>query len=210
MKIKPKSYFLRSHLLKMTMLSQRAVDYSIKAHQLGASEVSQLFVNYDREWRDLHCRIGDRGRRLSASGLLIDADSIIADGALRIYSALYVIYTAACEIAHLGSLMVEYERTSESPRLAEIARFINSLVRLCAVALFTRDVQHAKMVLDDRRGWQGCELALCRTRRLLMQNTSPQAGLELAFARALGQIAAQAYELAEASNLSALPWASPR
>jgi hypothetical protein len=177
MEIQRQSDLSRSHLLRMAMLSQRAVDNSIKAHDLGACEIHRLFWKYDQEWRNLQCSIGDRGRRLLASGVPVDADSTIADSALRIYSALYVMYTAASEIAHIGSLMVECEQTTISRRLGEIARFINSQVRLCTVALFKKEVQRARTILHDDRGWRWCELALCRTRHLLMQNPGAHASM---------------------------------
>jgi phosphate uptake regulator len=200
MEVQRQCYFLRSDLLRMAMLSQRAVDYSIKAQELGASEVYRLFREYDQEWRNLQRRIGDRGRRLVASGVPVDADSAIAESALRIYSALYVTYTAASEITHIASLMAEGEQTTPSG-LGEIARFINSLVRLCTVALFNKQVQHVRGILRHDRSRRWCELALCHTRRSLMQNPSAHARSELAVARALGQIAGQAYEIAEASTL---------
>ena len=43
MKIQRHSYLLRTHLLRMAMLSQRAVDFAIKAQVLGASEVYRRF-----------------------------------------------------------------------------------------------------------------------------------------------------------------------
>jgi hypothetical protein len=201
MEVQRQCYFLRSDLLKMAMLSQRAVDYSIKAHELGASDVYRLLRKYDQEWRNLQRRIGDRGRRLLASGMPFDADSPIAESGLRIYSALYVTYTAASEITHIASLMAECERTTPSPPLGEIARFINSLVRLCTVALFNKEVRHVKGIRQHDRSWRWCELALCRTRHSLMQDLSAHARSELAVTRALGQIADQAYEIAEASTL---------
>jgi phosphate uptake regulator len=180
MEVQRQCYILRSDLLRMAMLSQRAVDYSIKAHELGASEVYQLLWKHDQEWRNLQRRIGDRGRRLLASGVPVDADSAFAESALRIYSALHVTYTAASEITHIASLMAEGERTARSLCLGEIARFINGLVRLCTVALFNKEVRHARGILHHDRSWRWCELAL---------------------ARSLEQIAEQAYEIAEASTL---------
>ena len=201
MEVQRQCYFLRSDLLRMAMLSQRAVDYSIKAHELGASEVYRLFWKYDQEWRNLQRRIGDRGRRLLASGMPVDADSAVAESALRIYSALYVTYTAASEITHIASRMAECELTTPSPRLGEIARFINGLLRLCTVALFNKEVRHVRGILHHDRSWRWCELALCHTRHLLMMNPSAHARSEVAVARALGQIAGQAYEIAQASTL---------
>jgi phosphate uptake regulator len=201
MKNQRHSYLLRTHLLRMAMLSHRAVDFAIKAQVLGASEVYLSFCLYDKKWRSLQHRIGERGRRLYASGMPVDTDSRGAGGALRLYSALYVTYTAACEIAHIGSQMVERELQPPSGCLGEIALFINRRVRLCTVALFQKDLQHARTILHDDLGWRWCELALCRTRSLLMLKSDEQARYTLVIARALGQIAEQAYEIAKATPL---------
>jgi hypothetical protein len=201
MKNQRHSYLLRTHLLRMAMLSQRVVDFAIKAQVLGTSEVYMHFCKYDKQWRSLQRCIGKRGRRLYASGMPVDADSTGAGAALRIYSALYVTYTAACEIAHIGSQMVEHELQTPSGCLGEIAPFINRRVRLCTVALFQKDVQHARTILHDHPGWRWCELALFRTHSLLMQKSDEQARCTLAIARALGQIAEQAYEIAQATPL---------
>jgi hypothetical protein len=201
MELQRQCYFLRSDLLRMAMLSQRAVDYSIKAHEPGASETYRRLLKYDQQWRSLQRAIGDRGRRLLASGMPVDADSTTAEGALRIYSAVYVTYTAASEITHIAALMAECGLTTPSPRLREIARYINSLVRLCTVGLFKREVQHVRRILHHDRSSRWCEVALCHLRHLLTHNPSAQAKSELAMAGALGQIAEQAYEIAEASTL---------
>jgi hypothetical protein len=201
MKIQHHNYFLRTHLLRMAMLSQRAVDFAIKAHQLGAPEVDRHFRKYDKEWRSLQRCIGERGRRLYASGIPVDADSTGADSALRIYSALYVTYTAACEVAHIGSRMVERELPALSGCLGEIAPYINRRVRLCTVALFQKDVRHAQAILHDHQGWRWCELALRRTQSSLVQKSGEQARYTWATARALAQIAEQAYEVALATPL---------
>jgi hypothetical protein len=201
MNIRHSSYFLRTQLLRMAMLSQRAVDLAIKAHELGASEVNRHFHNYDREWRNVQRCIGERGRRLSASGMPVDLNSTGAYAALRIFSALYVTYTAACEIAHISSRFVERELSPPSGRLGEIALSVNRRVRLCTVALFQKDVQHARTILYDHPHGRWCELALSRARDLLMQNPGEQARYTLAIIGALGQIAEQACEIAEATPL---------
>jgi hypothetical protein len=201
MKNQRHSYILRTHLLRMALLSQRAVDFAIKAQVLGASEVDRHFWKYDNEWRSLQRCIGERGRKLYASGMPLDAGSTGTAAALRIYSALYVTYTAACEIAHIRLRMVERELQTPSGCLEEIAPFINRRFRLCTVALFQKDLQHARTILHDHSGWRWCEVALCRAHSLLMQKSSEQARYTLEIARALGQIAEQAYEISQATPL---------
>jgi hypothetical protein len=201
MQIQPQSFLLRSHLLRMAMLSQKAVDYSIKAHELGASEIYALFWKNDQEWRILQRRIGERGRRLCASGTPIDYDSKVANCSLRIYSALHVTYTASYEIAQVGARIFVYERTNPLPCLQANARFVNSLVRLWTVALFNKEAQYAKAILRDLPGSRWSELKLCHTHHTLLQNSGTEARIGLAVARALGQIAEQAYEIAQAFAL---------
>jgi phosphate uptake regulator len=198
MKMQPHSYLLRTHLLRMAMLSQRAVDFAIKAQVLGAAEVYRHLGKTDQAWRRLQHCIGERGRRLYASGSPVDADSTAACGALRIYSALHVMYTAAYEIAYLGSQLVECESQTPPGCMGEIATLISRRVRLCTVALFQKDLQHARTILHDHLDWRWCELSLSRTQCLLMQKSDEQARYTLAIARALGQIADQTYEIAQA------------
>jgi hypothetical protein len=183
------------------MLSQRTVDLAIKAQVLGASEVYRHICKCDKEWRSLQRCVGERGRRLYASGMPIDADSTGARAALRIYSALHVTYTAACEIAHIGSRMGERELQIPSGCLGEIALFINRRVRLCTVALFQKDWRHARTILHDHLDWRWSELALCRTHSLLLHKSGEQGRYTLSIASALGQIAEQAYHVAQATPL---------
>src|ERR1700739_879618 len=58
----------RSHLLRMTRLAQRAVDYSIKAYELGSYEICHIVRNTEDELCKLQLNIGDRGRWLRAEG----------------------------------------------------------------------------------------------------------------------------------------------
>ena len=89
----------RSHLLRMTRLAQRAVDYSIKAYELGSYELCHIVRNTEDELRELQLNIGDRGRLLRAEGRPVDTESTAASCALRVYSGLQVTYFAAAEIA---------------------------------------------------------------------------------------------------------------
>jgi hypothetical protein len=127
--------------------------------------------------------------------------STCADAALRIYSALYVTYTAACEIAYIGSRMADRAFEPPSECLREVATMIGRRVRLCTVALFQKDVQHARTILDNHLAWPWCELELCLTDSLLLQKSGEEARCNLAIARSLGQIAEQAYEIAQAIPL---------
>lgn len=192
------SYLSRSHLLKMAMFVQRAVDYSIKSYELGTLEIQRLFWKHHHEWPSLNRRIADRGRTLIAAGKLVGGDSLKGDCAVRIYSALQVTYTAAAEITHSAALTVELRQRPPSPQLRELACFVNGLVRLCTVALFKKEVRYARGILLDHRGRHQFKMALCRTQYELIRSKEAPARFELAIAAALEQIAEQAYEIAQA------------
>ena len=124
--------------------------------------------------------------------------SLKADSALRIFSVLQVTYTAAAEIAHSAALMIGLEQRPSSPQLGELGHYVNGLVRLCTVALFKKEVRHAKGILLDHPGRHQFKMTLCRTLYDLIQTKEAQSRLELAIAAALEQIAEQAYEIAQA------------
>lgn len=88
------SKVMHSHLLKMTMLSQRTVDYSIKSYEWKSLEFCNAVLNAEAEWAEVQRDIGDRGRTFRAAGKTIDFDSPFACCALRIFGALRVTYAA--------------------------------------------------------------------------------------------------------------------
>ncbi|MGA9672423.1 MAG: hypothetical protein WBQ94_24625 [Terracidiphilus sp.] len=201
MKIQRESQVCRSHLLKMAMLSHRAVDYSVKAYELGDLEFCGLIRSSDQEWRNLQRAIGDRGRALLAAGSSIDAHSLAARCRLRIYSALRVTYTAAAEIAHNSALIADVDPSIRTPEIQQMGRLVNGLVTLYTVALFTNQTQLVKAILrsDQDRHW--FDLTLNVVRQSLSMRPSRQARSELAIVRSLGQIAEQAHEAAKAISI---------
>jgi phosphate uptake regulator len=198
MEFRRQSQLLRSHLLKMAMVSHRAVDYSIKAYEVGNIEFGRLVRIHEKEWRRTQHSIGERGRRLSATGMPVDSDSRIARHTIRIYSALRITHLAATEIAHNSTIINESGRPLVAEGLRPMGRFVNGLVGLYSVALFNMELRHAKTILacDQGRRWFYGSLAL--TEKSLLQQTGAGARSELAIAKSLGQIADQAYEIAEA------------
>lgn len=198
MEIQKHSKVLCSHLLKMTTMSQRAVDYSIKAYELSSPELCRIVRNSEQEWQQLQRRIGNRGRTLVAAGRSVDSDSLFACCALRVYSALHIMYAAATEIAHNTQFVLEDGEITQSPETREMGRFVNSLVRLCTVALFNKEIEHAKTVLESNDGRHSFDLSAYQTHINLTQRKGKRARFEFAIAMSLGQIADQACEIAEA------------
>ena len=191
------SILSRSHVLRMTMLSQRAVDYATKAYALNSLELCGQVHQTKRDLHDLHLSIGERGRRLFAAGVPIDSHSPQAYGSLRIYSALRVMFTAATEIAQNTMIIAAREREDEFPQTVESGKFVNGLVRMCTVALFEEDAWLAKKALHIEGGRRRFDLALSRARLDVFRRSCTHCGRELAISNCIGQIAEQAYEIAE-------------
>jgi hypothetical protein len=59
---------LRSHLLKMSRLSQRVVDYSIKAYEMGRPEFGRHVRNTEHELRKLQVCIAYICRAMLGAG----------------------------------------------------------------------------------------------------------------------------------------------
>lgn len=187
---------LRSQLLKMSRLSQRAVDYSIKGYELGRSEFSLEVLSTEREFRDLRLSIVDRGRMVLPKGMPISADSRFTCCALRICQALHCTYNAAAAIALETTLGLEGGRRVESSVVHDLGRFVNSIVRLCTVALFNGNLQHAKVVLQNEAGRRWFNLTLHQAESDLSQRSGAHAKFELALIESLRQIAERSYEIA--------------
>jgi phosphate uptake regulator len=191
-------HVLRSELLAMARLTQRAVDYSIKAYQLGKPEFCQHASNTDDEVHRLQRCIADRGHVLLSSGLPVDSNSRFVSSSLRICSALHIMYAAATGIAQDTMLSLKGERIAVSPAIEEMGQLVNCLVRLCIVALFNKQIQPAKTVLQSDGTGQWFDVAVYQLCRGPIQRTNAQVRFELAIHKSLDQIAEQTHEIADA------------
>jgi phosphate uptake regulator len=198
MNIQEQHESLRSQLLRMSRLSQRAVDYSIKAYELGRPEFCREVHSTEQELQKLRYGIADRGRTFLSADMPINAESRFACCALRICNALYSTYTAAAAIAVATTRGLEGKRKIEASIIGEMGQFVNSMVRLCAVALFNEELQHARNVLQSDRGRRWFNLSLRHVQTDLVQRSGAQAQFELAIVQNLGQIAEQSYDVAHA------------
>jgi len=183
------------------MLTQRAIDTSVKAYELNSIELCQQVRSTDAELRTLRHSIGDRGRALFAPGTALDSNASMACCALRIYSALEMMCTAAVEISQNTMLILESGHVTESPATEEMGGFVTSLLRLCSVALSEEETRHTRRVLLIERGRRRFDPALYRAHDALPAWPGTHVNCELAIMRCLSQIAEQAYELAEAVTL---------
>ena len=198
MNIQRPSKVMHSHLLKMTMLSQRAVDYSIKSYEWESLEFCNAVLNAEAEWGEVQRFIGDRGRAFRAAGRPIDFDSPFACCALRIFGALRVTYAAATQIAHNTMLMLEGGRFAPSSGIREMGDHVNSLVRLYTVALFKKDVEHAATILQNAKVRDWLYSRSYPAQNDVCQGNGATFQFEFEIVRSLVQIAEQAFEIGEA------------
>jgi phosphate uptake regulator len=200
---------LRLHLLDMSKLSQRSVDYAIKGYRLGSPEFCRYVRRGDRQLRELRRRITDLCQKLQMQELAVDSDALMDElaaarevrfprSALRICGALHATCTATAEIAHHTMLLLEDARVPGSAALEKVCYLVNRLVCLCIVALFKQESQHAETVLQNRDVGRLFEQAFEDLRNDIDRRITIPAALELAITNSLRQIARQAHEIAEA------------
>lgn len=188
---------LRSKLIALARLTQRTVDYSIKAFQLGRPEFSRVVHNSKDEMNAIRCWIVTHGRKLLDTGTSADAGSRFACAALRISAALEVAYNAAVEIVQQIETRFAPDLIPISVELEEAGQFVNSLLRLCVLSLLNRDIRHAKAVLHNAGAGQSLDLALYLAHHHLAHRTSAQVRFELDIIRCLERMAGQTREIAD-------------
>jgi phosphate uptake regulator len=189
---------LRIQLFKMAKLSQRATDYAIKAYESARPEFSRLVLDARVELSSLEGSIAVQGQGLLAAKLPSASDLCFVKSAMRIGRALRVTYAAATEIAQSVMLASRSRTALPSPELQDIGLFTNSQVRLYTVALFNREIHHAKQVLNNNTAAQRRGAALYRPLKDLAARATTLTPFELSTIRSLGQIVEQAHEISEA------------
>lgn len=194
----PKQSFLsRSHMLRMAMLSQRAVDYSINAYIQNCPGLCGQVSSVKRELFELQLSIRDRGRSLVAAGAPLGSDSAPICSSLRIYSALRVMFTAATELTQNIMVVATENRKTDFPQTIEAGIFINGLVRLCFAALCEEQISLARAVLQIEGGRRRFDLSLERARLDVHRRSDTHCKCEIAIVNCIGHIAEQAYEIGE-------------
>ena len=192
---------LRSKLIAMTRLTQRTVDYSIKAMQLGRPELCRVVHNSKSEMSATCCWMATHGRKLLETGISGDADSRFPCAALRISGALEVAYNATLDIAQQIEARFAIGWIPISAELEDAGQFVNNLLRLCVLSLLNRDVRHAQAVLHNAGAGYSLDLSVYLTHHHLAQWTSAQVRFELAIIGSLQGIADQTREIADSMIL---------
>jgi phosphate uptake regulator len=189
---------LRVPLLQMSRLSQRALDYSIKGYQLGSLDFSRSVLSTESELEQHHHQIKEICRKLAAQKVTDSSDSRFVLIALRLSSALLTIFRAAVQIAQDTPALLESDRMPRHAALCTLGDLVNSLMRLCLVALFKQEVSYAETVLQSQAVWRRCELVFDSMCEADHPTTDKQDIFEPAIARSLGTVARQTHDMADA------------
>jgi phosphate uptake regulator len=192
------SQILRLYLLDMARVTQRGVDYAIKAYKLGNPEFCTSVREYTHEIDVLHREIAELVRDLLAMELPGESNLRYILTAERIGNALRVIYGQAVEIAANSMRIVDNGGGLGCAELATMGDLVNSLVRLSIVALFEEDVEHAELVRRSSGVGRLFGSTFYDWYRTIDHSARAQAEFERAITKHLGHIALQAYEIAGA------------
>jgi hypothetical protein len=188
---------LRLHLLEMSRVSQRTIDYSTKADKLGRSELCMYFRDARRESNDCHREIARLSQQLLAMEQISMSDRIFIRSAERIANCLREACFRARGVFRSTMLLGQDSRFLECAKFTQMSDAVNGLMRLCIVALFKKEIRHAKTVLHS----------YCREWRELSEHPlRSETAMELAIARDItrditrdmDEIANQVHEMASA------------
>lgn len=177
---------LRTQLLDLSRLSQRALDYSIKGYELRNSDFSRQPGGVSRQTKERYNQIRILCRQLIGMGVAAPSDFRFSLAALRLNSAFYKTYKAAARIAQARTI-------SSCAALDDFGELVNRLVRLSTVALFLNDSGPAEEVLHNQAIWRRSELLLDRSHSSIECDCDT-----LAIMQNLSVIAKQAHEMADA------------
>jgi len=189
---------LRLQLLDMSRVSQRAVDYSIKAYQLDRPEFSANVRDSTYEVNILHREITEIARDLLQMDLPLESDARFALSAVLICDAHHSVHAQAVKIAANSAHLLENGRTPGCAGVTRMGEVVNCLMRLCIIALFDKEVAHAEAVLRNRGVERLFESAFYDWYRNADQRLRAQASQELAITKGLSQMAKETYEIADA------------
>jgi hypothetical protein len=120
-------------------------------------------------------------------GIAKPADSRFAFAAFTIAAALHVTYAAAVQIAQ-DTVRLTESGIHQAASLERMGQIVNGSMRLCIVALFQQDAEHAETALRHQES----------LRLLEPPSIAPQEELEQAVARSLVEVAKQTHEIADA------------
>ncbi len=133
----------------MLRISQRAVDYATKSYQSGRPEYSQEARSGRGRLNHLSHRISIVSSELSETQQLEDAQLAFIEAVHTISAALFFTCHHAYDVSSHAAELSARGVYIPSNDLVTTCAHINSAMRLCAVALMKKEVEHAKQVLRE-------------------------------------------------------------
>jgi phosphate uptake regulator len=192
------SQILRLKLLDKARVTQRGVDYAIKAYKLGNPEFCITVREYIYEIDVLYPEIVGLVRDLLAMELSGESGLRFMLAAERIANALRVVQSKTVEIATNSLRIIENGGGLGCAELGTMGDLVNCLVRLSVVALFEKEVEHAELVQRGSGVGRLFESTFYDWYRTIDHRARAQAEFERAIAKHLRQIAQQTYEISRA------------
>jgi phosphate uptake regulator len=189
---------LRLRLLDMSRVSQRAVDYSIKAYELDSPEFCADVRDSTYKVNILHREITEIARDLLLMELPLESDARFVLSAVLICDALHSVHAQAVKIAANSTHLLEDGRMPGWEGLTRMGQEVNCLMRLCIIALFDEEGAHAETVLNNRGVERLFQSVFYDWYSNVDQRLRAQASHELAITKGLSQIAKETYEIADA------------
>ncbi len=191
-------HILRVHLLAMSRLAQRALDYSIKGYELRNLDFARQVPAADCELDAHYRRIKELSREFVNAGVVKTSDSRFALAAASIGTALHLTHTAAAAIAQDSVRLLETSGIHKCAALDSMVQLVNGSIRLCIVSLFQKDAAHARTVLRHQESLRFRELTSIALHPHIDRWAGAQGDFERSVIRSLGEVAKQAHEIAEA------------
>jgi phosphate uptake regulator len=189
---------LRLRLLDMSRVSQRAVDYSIKAYKLDSPEFCANVRDSTYEVNILHREITEIARDLLLMELPLESDARFALSAVLICDALHSAHAQAVKIAANSACLLEHGGMPGWEGLTRMGEEVNCMMRLCIIAVFDEKIAHAQTVLGNRGVERLFESVFYDWYSNVDQRLRARASHELAITKGLSQIAKETYEIADA------------
>lgn len=189
---------LRLYLVDMCRLSQRCVDYAIKAFQLRRPEMYVSARDNPNEVETLHHDAMELARDLLRMELSCESDLRFVVASMRICHALYRLSKSARQIVENGARLIHADAQLNCGELSKMGDLASRILRLSIDALLEEELELAVSALRideiDRlfpmafyAWYTGSDLPI-----------GPKTSFALSIMQGLMQIARQAHEIADA------------
>jgi phosphate uptake regulator len=189
---------LRLHLLDMARRCQRVVDYALKAYSLGSTECRTIVRNNKPEINILHLQIEEITTEILSMEVSDTLDLRFVLSADRICNSLEEVHVHADDIATKSMRLLENPRRMRCKDLVSMGDVVNRLMRLCVVALFEENIDHAETVLRSEGVECEFETRFFESLNTLDRSDIAEAVYEISIGDSLSRMARELREVANA------------